>query len=221
MFFKDYLGIQQGLVSVGHNVVQLLDSTRGTNTSNDVFALSVHQEFTCKHVFTSSTVTGEANACSAVITKVSINHGLNVNGGAPIVWNAVKLAILDCPIVHPGIKDSIDSKGQLIASFGWERLASRLLDGFLGAANNFIQLSLIKIGVFLLTSALFHILKDVVKGVMHTLGRLHSQNNVAKHLQEATIRVQRKAAIVGHLCQAFHHLVIQAQVQDGVHHAWH
>ena len=47
------------------------------------------------------------------------------------------------------------------------------------------------------------------------------QNHVAIHLNQATIGVIGEARITAQLGQCFHGLVVQAQVENGVHHAGH
>ena len=46
-------------------------------------------------------------------------------------------------------------------------------------------------------------------------------NNIGVHLNEATVGVVSKALILGQLCKAFNDLVVESQVEDGVHHARH
>ena len=68
---------------------------------------------------------------------------------------------------------------------------------------------------------------------LHLLGGLHAvedvlelllgnvENHVAEHLDEAAIGVVSKAGIIAALGQSFHGLIVEAQVQNRVHHAGH
>ena len=61
---------------------------------------------------------------------------------------------------------------------------------------------------------------DVVDDLLEALlAQLH--HHVGEHLDEAAVGVVGKAGIVGVLGQALHHGVVEAQVEDGVHHAGH
>ena len=51
--------------------------------------------------------------------------------------------------------------------------------------------------------------------------RLHAQNNVAIHLNEAAVSIVSEARIVGFAGQTFNDLIVQTKVQDCVHHARH
>jgi hypothetical protein len=50
---------------------------------------------------------------------------------------------------------------------------------------------------------------------------VHAERNLAKQLQEAPVRVPRKALVLRRRRKPDHRGVVQAQVEDGVHHARH
>src|SRR3546814_11647731 len=47
------------------------------------------------------------------------------------------------------------------------------------------------------------------------------EHHVAEHLDEAAVAVVGEAPVTGGLGEAFHRLVVEAEVEDGVHHARH
>ncbi|OPZ45338.1 MAG: hypothetical protein BWY95_01988 [Bacteroidetes bacterium ADurb.BinA104] len=51
--------------------------------------------------------------------------------------------------------------------------------------------------------------------------RLHTQNHVTVHLDKTAIAVPSKMGIVCLACKTFHSLVIESEVQNGIHHARH
>ncbi len=51
--------------------------------------------------------------------------------------------------------------------------------------------------------------------------RLHAHDHVAEHAYEAAVGVVGEARVVGQLDHALDGLVVQAQVEDGIHHARH
>ncbi len=61
---------------------------------------------------------------------------------------------------------------------------------------------------------------DAVEDVLELLlGNV--ENHVAEHLDEAAVGVISKAGIIGALRERFHGLVVEAEVENGVHHAGH
>ena len=71
----------------------LSDGHRSANAGNDVLALCVGQELAHKLLFAGGGVTGERNACTGVIVKVTEHHRHHVDGGAPTVRNVVVAAV--------------------------------------------------------------------------------------------------------------------------------
>ena len=50
---------------------------------------------------------------------------------------------------------------------------------------------------------------------------LHAHHDIAIHLDEATVAIPGEAGIAGNVCQTFNGDIVQAQVENGVHHARH
>ena len=61
---------------------------------------------------------------------------------------------------------------------------------------------------------------DAVEDVLELLLG-HIQHHVAEHLDQAAIGVVGKTGIVAALGQRFDGLIVEAEVEDGVHHAGH
>ena len=57
--------------------------------------------------------------------------------------------------------------------------------------------------------------------MVFTFALLHAEHHITVHLHEPAIAVPREALILGGRHKREHRLIIQAEVQDGVHHAWH
>ena len=71
-----------------------------------------------------------------------------------------------------------------------------------------------------------HILSDALLG-LHLVNELleillaHLHDHVGVHLDKAAIAVPGPAGVIGLLCNDRHHVLVEAQIQDGVHHAGH
>ena len=53
------------------------------------------------------------------------------------------------------------------------------------------------------------------------MGRLYAEHHVAVHLDEAAVEVEGEAAVAGAARDAVSDGLVQAEVEDGVHHAGH
>ena len=79
-----------------------------------------------------------------------------------------------------------------------------------------LHIVLVQLGVHLDTLFSLHLVDDFLE---LRLGQLH--NHVAEHLNETAVAVVSEAGVAGLGSQALDHFVVQAQVQDGIHHAGH
>src|SRR5947209_14933668 len=91
-----------------------------------------------------------------------------------------------------------------------------LLHHLLILGDNFLKIGCSEVSIKLY--ALFFLLavKDFFKSVLGNL-----KDNASKHLDQAPIGVIGKTVIAYLLRQDLHALIIQAEVEDGVHHAGH
>ena len=101
------------LVSLGHDLRQLVDGLRGADACDDVFALCVHQELAEQLLLAGRRVTGEGNARAGGVAGVAEDHGLDVDSGAPVGGDVVHAAVVDCA----GL--SQERKTALMAPISW------------------------------------------------------------------------------------------------------
>ena len=71
------------------------------NAGDDVFTLSVDEELTVEFIDAVGWVTGEGHAGTRVVARVTIDHGLHVNGCTPFSRDVVFAAINDRAVIHP------------------------------------------------------------------------------------------------------------------------
>ena len=50
---------------------------------------------------------------------------------------------------------------------------------------------------------------------------IHTDHDVPKHVDQSSVSVIRKTLVVGRLGKSFGSLIVQTEVQDGVHHPRH
>ena len=212
------------LVGAGHDLGQAGDGVGGADTGHHVFALGVHEEFAVEFVGAGGGVAGEGHTGAGFIAGVAEYHALHVHGGAPFAGDAVFLAVGDGAFVVPGAEHGADGALQLVPGAGGEHFAGALEHEGLEAADEFLVVLGGEFGVGdVLAVAL------VLQGMNHAFegfhilvfGLLHTHDHVAVHLHEAAVAVPGKAGVAGGLGHGGHGLIVQAEVQDGIHHAGH
>ena len=97
-----------------HVVLEIGDRFGSAHTGDDVFTLRVDQEFAIKDFFARSRVTRKCNARSRLVARVTVNHRLHIDGGAPLGGNVVLAAIDNRAVVHPRTEHSTDSSPKLL-----------------------------------------------------------------------------------------------------------
>ena len=204
------------VVHFGHLLMQLGDGLGGTDTGHHVFALSVEQVLTVELLLTGGGVAGEGNAGTGGLAHVAEHHGLHVHGSAPVAGDVVHAAVVDGAGVVPGTEHGLDGLHELLLGvLGEVHALFGLVDG-LEALHNFLQVLGGQVTVKLHTALFLELVQHVLE-----LALFDFHNHVGEHGDEAAIGVIGKVLVAGQLGQALDGDVVQAQVQDGVHHAGH
>ena len=151
-----------------------------------------------------------------VSPEIAEDHGLHVDRGAQHVVDVVDAAIGLGAIVQPGTEHGVTRHHQLLVRVLRKLALGVLLHDLLIFGDDFLQRLGVEIGVelglLLLLLAVENFLKSVLGNVEH---------HPAEHLDQAAIGVIGEARIVAALGQALDRLVVQAEVEDGIHHAGH
>ncbi len=79
VFFEDVADFLKLLIDFRIDFMELIDGNGGADAGDDIFSLCVHQEFPEEIVFTGGRVTRKGNTRPAVVSHVSVDHGLNVD----------------------------------------------------------------------------------------------------------------------------------------------
>ena len=204
------------IVNLGHLLMQLADGRRSTDTGNDILALSIDQVLAHQLLLAGSGVTGESNAGAGAHAGVTEGHLLHVDSGAPLVGDLVHLTIHIGAGVVPRAENGLDGADQLLLRVLRELLALLLEVDLLELLDQLLQIIGSQVDVLRNTLALLHGVDALLK---EALAQLH--DNIRVHLDEAAVAVVGKAGVVGLLGQTLNSLIVQAEVQDGIHHAGH
>ncbi|EJX10029.1 hypothetical protein EVA_01863 [gut metagenome] len=198
------------------------DLLRSADTRNHVFTLSVNEPFTVEEVFTCSCVTAEANTCSRSVTHVTEYHGHHGNGSTPFSRNTFHLTVEDSTFVHPAVEYGADGTPELFHRIGWESLARLSEDCFLEENDQLLEVFHFEFVVQLHALFFLHLFDDGFEWVnVFLVHRLHAQYHVTVHLYETAVSIVCETRVVGLLSQTFYYLVVQTEVEDGVHHTRH
>ena len=204
------------VIDGGVDLLHLGDVRSAADAGHHVLALSVHQEVAKELLLAGGRVTGEGHAGAGVIAPVAEDHGLHVDGGAPVGGNVVHLAVDLRAGVVPGAEHGPDGLHELNLGVLREVVAHLLLVVGLELLHQTLHVLGQQLGVQLHAALL---LDQVDEHLEVLLGQLH--DHVGEHLDEAAVGVIDEAGVAGELHQALGHHVVDAQVQDGVHHAGH
>ena len=197
----------------------LCDRHRSPNTGNNVFALCVDQEFTHQLLFTSCWVTGKCNTSTGFVVQVTEYHRHYVNSSTPRIRNIVVTTVNVCSRVVPATEYSFDCKLQLFNRIRREVRTQLLLVFSLELFSQRLQISSSQFYVELYALFFLHLVDQLFEVLLTNF-----HNNVGEHLNESSVRVIYEP-FKSRIRIAFDHcsnnVVIQTEVQDGVHHTRH
>ena len=203
-------------IGLGHDLGQLLDALRGADAGDDVFALGIHQELTEQLLLAGGGVAREGDARAGRIAGVAEDHGLDVDGGAPIGGDVVHAAIVDRARVVPAAEHGLDGAHQLFLRVLRELFAELFLILGLELFGQLLEVLSGQLGIELDVAGDLHLVDELLEILL-----AHFHDDVGIHLDEPAVGVVGETGIVGLLGERDDDLVIQAKVQDGIHHAGH
>ena len=203
-------------VRSGDRFFRLGQRLRGADSGNHVFPLGVEQEFAVEAVVAGGRVAGEADAGGAVVPHVSEYHGLNVDRRAPIGGNAVQAPVRDGAVVHPRTENGGDGPPKLILGVLGEGRAGHVL----GLGQVVLDQGLEVIGPEIVVQVGPAVGLQVFQQVLEVVV-INAHHHVAVHLDETAVAVVGEPFVAAVRGQSFDAIVIEAEVEDGIHHPRH
>ena len=204
------------LVGLGHDLGQLVDGLGGAHTGHHVLALGVHEELAEQLLLAGGGVAGEGHAGTGGVAHVAEDHLLNVDGRAPGGGDVVHAAVVDGPGVVPGAEHGPHRAHELLTGVLGELLADLLPVLVLEHLRQLLEILGGQLGIQLHVALGLHLVDELFKVLL-----AHLHDHVGVHLNKPAVGVVGEAGILGLLGKGLHHLVVEAQVEDGVHHAGH
>ena len=216
MRFQLLRDADERFVRFRHIVFQLVDMLRGADAGHDILALGIHQIFAVKFIFPGRGAAGKGHAGAAIVAHIAKDHGLHVDRRAQGGRDIVELAVIVGARRIPRTEHRLDGADQLLFRVLREGLARRLFIQALIGFDQFHQAFGAQVAVQLYALRLFG-------GLQGGLKRRHIQlhHHVGKHLDEPAVGIVGKPWVLRGLRHAAGRFVGQAQVEHGIHHAWH
>ena len=222
MGFQRIADPDQLMVGVRHLVPQLLDGFGRPNARHDVFALGVDEIFAVEPLLAVRRIAAEGDPRGAVVPHIAVDHGLHVDGGTPFIRDVVQLPVHRGAFVVPRAEHGADGAPQLLTGIVGEVGARTRLDLRLELGDQRLEVSGSEIHVLGDSQAGFLTLQQRFEGiVILVVRRTHAHDHVAVHLHETPVAVVGEALVTRLRDQALDGHVVQAEIQNGIHHAGH
>jgi hypothetical protein len=186
------------------------------DAGDDVLALRVLQVVPVHALLAGAGVAGEGDAGAGVHAQVAEDHGDDVDRGAGVAGDALAAAVEDRPLGVPRVEDGVDRQVELLARVLREVAAALLADDRLEPADDVLEVLGVEVQVGL--GALLAL--GLVEGVLEQLA-VDVEDGLAEHLDQPAVGVPGEALAAGLGGQPAHRLVVEADVEDGLHHPGH
>ena len=216
MGFQDPANLFELPEGLGKFLLHLRDLHGGAHAGDHVLPLGIGQEFSEEAPFSRGGIPGEGHARAAVVTHIAEGHGLNVHRGAPGIGDIVIPPVHVGPGVIPASEYRLDGAVELFLGIGREILPQLRPVFILELLGKLLQVVRIQLDV--VGDALFflHFIDELLEILL-----AHFHDHVGIHLDESAVTVPGPAGVSGHAGDGGDDLLVQAEVQDGVHHSRH
>ena len=204
------------LERLGHHLGHLRDRHRRADAGDDVLALGVHEELAHELLLAARRVAREGDARAGLVVEVAERHHLHVHGGAPAVGDVVVAAVDVRARVVPAAEHGLDGRDELFLRIVGEFLADRALVLGLELAGERLEVRRREFEVLLHALLRLHLVDELLEVL---LADLH--HDVGEHLDEAAVAVPRPARVLRLLRERIDDGLVEAEVEDRVHHARH
>ena len=226
MFFQRLVHINELVILIVHDLFQrdlgsillalYIDGHGCPDACNHILSLCILEVLAVEHILSGCRVSGKGNAGSRTVSHVPEYHCLDIHCGSPFAGDVIEFSVGDGPGGIPGPEHCLDTAPDLLHGIGRKRLSGQGLDLVLHDADQFLQIGSIELCIELDTFFMFHVLKFFLEG----LG-IGIHDHVGIHLDKTAVAVICKAFIAAEFDETLDGLVIDAEVQNRIHHTRH
>ncbi len=200
----------------GRSSAHLADRLGRPDAGHDVLALGVGQVLAVEHLLAGVRVAGERDAGARVVAHVAEDHRHDVHGRAQVVGDLVVLAVVAGALAEPGREDGLDREVELLVRVGGKSRPVSAWTIFLNSLGDLAQRGRVEVRV--LADAAARLGRS---SAWSNCSASTSMHDPAEHLDEAPIGVPAEALVAGQRDQALERLLVEAEVEDRVHHPGH
>ena len=209
-------GFHRRFVGAGFLARGLGDLLRRANARDHVLALGIDQKLAVEPLVAGRRIAREGDAGRRGRAHVAEHHGLDIDRRAPAFRDVVQAPIGDRALVHPGAEHRGYRPPQLLVRILRERLVVLLREPLLVALHERDPVIGRQIGVERVAVPVLVVVEDFLEVVV-----AEAEHHVGIHRDEATIGIVGEAWIARLARQRRDRLVVEAEVEHGVHHARH
>ena len=209
LFHRQRLGIDSLACGLG-------EVLRRADAGHDILALRIDQVFAVIGAFAGRGIAGEGNAGRAGIAHVPEHHRLYIDGSTPVGGNVVQAAIDLCAVRIPAVEHGADRAPELFRHILRERLAEFIRHDLLVFRDQRLPVARFHLGVGVVALVF---LGDLERFFEQSV--IEAENDVGIHLDEAAVAVPGEAFVTRSAGKARNGFVIEAEIEDGVHHPRH
>src|SRR5581483_3906991 len=216
VLFKHYANPLELRVHLRHNLGHLVKVHWGANPRDDVLTLRVDQVIPVKLFFARRGIAGETHARAGVLARVAEHHLHDVNRSAEQAGDLFHPAVRNGLLRHPGTKHGADGAPELLHRIIGKRLARPSPEMLFVFRDEFFPAAGGNRSILFHSDAILHCAQPVLQLLF---GKLHYDGGI--HLHETPVRVVCKSFILGRSGETCDALIVQAKIENRLHHAGH
>ena len=209
--------VDQLLERVGKRLLHLRERLRRADAGDDVLALRIGEELAVEPGLAGRRVAREGDARARALALVPEDHLDDVDRGAEVVGDVVGPAVDLGARVVPRLEDGAHGARELVPRVLRERAAGLLPVDPLEGLDQLGQVLGVEVDVLRCAALRLQLRQRVLEEVR----RRCSSTTSAVHLDQAAVRVVGEARVAGALGEPADGVVVQAEVEDRVHHPGH
>ena len=194
---------------------ELAERHRVADAGHDVLSLGVREVVAIGPGLAGRRVPGEADAGARRRAAVAEDHRLHVHSGADVVGDAFLAAVEHGPRGVPGVEDRAEGQVELLSRVLREVASGVLTHQLLVRRHQVAQVLDLERRVVRASPVGLH--PAQLRGEH---GPVDAEDGAAEHLDQASVGVEGEP-LAPVLPQTGHRLVVEAYVEDGLHHPWH
>ena len=208
--------VEQVVVGLAVDLGHVGQRHRVADAGDDVLALRVLQVVAVDALLAAGRVAGEGDPGAGVHAEVAEDHRLHVDRRAEVLGDPLLAAVEPRAVGVPGLEDRPDREVHLLTGVLGEVVAGLLLDDRLEPLDQCAQVVGAQVEVGLGAEGAL--------GLVERLGEelaVDVEHRAAEHLEQATVGVEGEALVGAARGEAADRLVVEADVEDRLHHPGH